>query len=329
MPRNDCANKPPVVFIMGPTASGKTDLAMRLSDEFNGEIVSVDSALIYRNMNIGTAKPSRLELQAYPHHLVDIVDPSEAYSAAQFREDALQLLADIHSRGRLPILAGGSMMYFRVLLEGMSQLPQADSAVRHKIEQIAAEHGWQEVHRQLAEVDSESAARIHPNDPQRLQRALEVYLLSGRSMTQHRIIEQQQRAEFPFAPIQIALAPDDRAILHQRIAERFEKMLSNGFEQEVRALFDRGDLNAGMPSIRCVGYRQMWSYLEKEISYDQMREKGVIATRQLAKRQFTWLRGWQDLNWIYTSFRDEALSKPELLDRLQQNASQLISNQLK
>ena len=325
----DLTSRPPAVFLAGPTASGKTDLAMRLVDEFNGEIISVDSALIYRQMTIGTAKPSAEELAAYPHHLVDILDPTEAYSAARFRVDALALIEDIQARGRLPILAGGTMLYFKALRDGMSELPEADPNVRREIEATAAEKGWPFVHLQLAEVDPESAERIHPNDPQRLQRALEVQRLSGVSMTEHRRIEQQNRAELPFTPIQIAIAPDDRSILHKRIAERFDKMLSNEFEDEVTTLFNRGDLNAGMPSIRCVGYRQMWSYLEREISYDQMREKGIIATRQLAKRQFTWLRSWQDLNWIYTNSRDEALPKAALLDKLQREASHLISDKLK
>ncbi|NRB37263.1 MAG: tRNA (adenosine(37)-N6)-dimethylallyltransferase MiaA [Pseudomonadales bacterium] len=322
-------NYPPAVFLMGPTASGKTELAMRLADKYNGEIISVDSALIYKGMDIGTAKPSLAEQKSQPHHLIDIIDPAQAYSAAEFREDALRLMADITARGKLPILTGGTMMYFKVLLEGISDLPQADPAIRAVIEKDAAEHGWAYVHQQLAAVDAVSAERIHPNDPQRLQRALEVYRLSGISMTDHRVQEQVNKQPFPYHLCQMALAPNDRSHLHERIFERFQTMLSNGFEDEVRVLYNRDDLKPDMPSIRSVGYRQMWGYFDGEYDYDRMFEKGVIATRQLAKRQFTWLRSWQSLNWIYTDKRDETQGRQVFFDKLLLQSSQLLDERFK
>ena len=323
------AKNPPAVFLMGPTASGKTELAMRLADQYNGEIISVDSALIYRGMDIGTAKPTLAEQQSHPHHLIDIIDPAQAYSAAEFRQDALRLMADISDRGKLPILTGGTMMYFKVLLEGISDLPEANAAIRADIEQDASEHGWHHVHAQLAAVDAVSAARIHPNDPQRLQRALEVYRISGISMTEHRRLEQENKQPLPYNLCQIALAPNDRLHLHERIRERFASMLSNGFEEEVRALYQRGDLRADMPSIRSVGYRQMWGYFDGEYDYDRMVEKGVVATRQLAKRQFTWLRSWQSLNWIYTDKRDELDGREALFAKLLLQSAQLLEKSFK
>lgn len=316
---------PPALFIMGPTASGKTELAMRLADKYNGEIISVDSALIYKGMDIGTAKPSLTEQQTHPHHLIDLIDPALAYSAAEFREDALALMADISARGKLPILAGGTMMYFKILLEGMSDLPQADAEVRAVIEADAEQYGWGHVHQQLEKVDAVSAQRIHPNDPQRLQRALEVYRISGISMTEHRVREQANKQAFPYQLTQIALAPKDRSHLHQRIFERFASMLSDGFEAEVRALYDRGDLNADMPSIRSVGYRQMWGYFDGEYDYQRMSEKSVVATRQLAKRQLTWLRSWQSLNWIYTDVRDELAGRDALFNQLVLKSGKIMS----
>lgn len=299
---------------------------MALSDIFPCEIISVDSALVYRGMDIGTAKPSSAERERYPHHLVDILDPAQNYSAAQFRQDALSLMADITARGKIPLLVGGTMLYFKALLEGLSVLPEADPAVRALIEAEAASLGWEAMHRQLQAVDPVAAARIHPNDPQRLARALEVYRLAGLSMTE--LWQQQQAQPFPYDPVQIGIAPDDRAILHGRIARRFGQMLEEGFESEVRALYQRGDLNAGMPSIRAVGYRQMWAYIENEYDYATMQEKGIAATRQLAKRQFTWLRSWQDLNWIYTDRRDEEREKSELLHRLAHQALQIVKKSL-
>ena len=271
----------PVVFLMGPTASGKTALALALAEQRPVEIISVDSALIYRGMDIGTAKPNAAELAAVPHHLIDILDPAEAYSAADFRSDALRLIADIQQRGALPLLVGGTMLYFKALLEGISPLPEADPQVRAQIEAEAVIVGWGALHQQLANVDPVSAARIHPNDPQRINRALEVY-----------------REPFPYPVCQFAIAPTERAELHRRIAIRFEQMLAQGFEQEVRLLKQRTDLHPDLPSIRCVGYRQMWDYLDGLVPYDEMVYRGIAATRQLAKRQLTWLRSWQNLSWL-------------------------------
>lgn len=287
----------PVVMIMGPTASGKTDLALRLAQVHPAEIISVDSALVYRSMDIGTAKPTAAEQAIAPHHLIDIRDPLDSYSAADFRDDAIRLIADIQQRGRLPILVGGTMLYFKALLEGISPLPEADAAVRAELEQEAASIGWDGLHQQLQQIDPVSAARIHPNDPQRINRALEVYRLTGQTLTE---LTQVKGEPFPWACRQFAITPDDRATLHHRIALRFEQMLSQGFEQEVRALYQRGDLTAELPSIRCVGYRQMWDYLDGLVSYDEMVYRGIAATRQLAKRQLTWLRGWPELTWLST-----------------------------
>ena len=289
---------------MGPTASGKTDLAMRLSDEFNGEIISVDSALVYRSMDIGTAKPTVNELAQYPHHLVNIRDPAETYSASNFRHDALSLMQDITNRGKIPILVGGTMMYFQRLLKGMSQLPEADPDIRADIEATAKNKGWLFVHNELAKVDPVSGGRIHPNDTQRIQRALEIYRITGKSMTEHRLIEEKQSVNLPYEFLQIALSPIERSILHKRIAERFEIMLSNGFEDEVSMLYKRSDLHLALPSMRTVGYRQMWLYMDGSYGYQEMKEKAIIATRQLAKRQFTWLKSWQNVNWIYTGTDD-------------------------
>lgn len=285
----------PVICLMGPTASGKTALAIALSQQLNVEIISVDSALVYRGMNIGTAKPTAEELAMAPHHLLDIRDPADSYSAADFRQDALQLINDIQHRGNIPLLVGGTMMYFKALLEGISVLPPADAKVRQQLEAQAREQGWAVLHQQLAEVDPVAAARIHPNDPQRINRALEVYRLTGQSLT---ALTAEKTEPFPFTVHQFAIAPTDRALLHQRIAQRFMVMLEQGFEQEVQILRQRSDLHIDLPSMRCVGYRQMWHYLNGEDSYVQMVEKGIAATRQLAKRQLTWLRGWPDLNWL-------------------------------
>ena len=285
----------PVICLMGPTASGKTALAIALCQQLNAEIISVDSALVYRGMDIGTAKPTAAELTMAPHHLLDIRDPADSYSAADFRQDALQLISDIQHRGKVPLLVGGTMLYFKALLEGISALPAADAAVRQQLEAEAREQGWAAMHQQLAKIDPVAAARIHPNDPQRINRALEVYRLTGQSLTK---LTAEKTEPFPFSVHQFAIAPTDRSILHQRIAERFMLMLEQGFEQEVQWLRQRGDLHIDLPSIRCVGYRQMWQYLDGEHSYGQMVEKGIAATRQLAKRQLTWLRGWPNLHWL-------------------------------
>ncbi|MFK0569519.1 tRNA (adenosine(37)-N6)-dimethylallyltransferase MiaA [Endozoicomonas sp.] len=289
---------PPAVFLMGPTASGKTDLAVALSKVLPFEIISVDSALIYRGMDIGTAKPESEVLAEAPHHLIDILDPAESYSAADFRQDALSLMADITSRGRIPLLVGGTMMYFKVLRDGMAAMPAADAGVRQRLLDSAHENGWAFLHQQLAEVDPEAALRIKPSDTQRLQRALEVYELTGKALSQwHR---EQEEQSLPYRVTSLAVAPEDRGVLHERIALRFRMMLENGFLEEARSLYQRGDLNVAMPSMRSVGYRQAWSWLDGELSYDEMVERGIIATRQLAKRQLTWLRSWPDIHWLDT-----------------------------
>ena len=282
---------------MGPTASGKTALAIELRKVLPVELISVDSALIYRGMDIGTAKPTASELKAAPHRLLDILDPAQAYSAADFRRDALAEMAEITAAGRIPLLVGGTMLYFKALLEGLSPLPSAEPEIRARIEQQAAEQGWDALHRQLQDIDPVAAARIHPNDPQRLSRALEVFFISGKTLTE--LTQTYQVHQF-------AIAPASRELLHQRIEQRFHQMLASGFEAEVRALFARGDLHTDLPSIRCVGYRQMWSYIEGEISYDEMVYRGVCATRQLAKRQVTWLRGWEGVHWLDSEKPDQA-----------------------
>ena len=297
---------PPAIFLMGPTAAGKTDLALELARCMPCELISVDSALIYRGMDIGTAKPEKSVLAEFPHRLIDIRDPLETYSAAEFRADALAAMAEISSRGKIPLLVGGTMLYYKALLEGLADMPSADEAVRREIEAQAAVQGWAAVHAELARVDPQSAARIHPNDPQRLTRALEVWRVSGLSMSEHRLRQLQQNAaldapgagQFPYTVAQLAIAPLDRQVLHERIARRFQLMLEQGFVEEVEALRRRGDLHAALPSIRAVGYRQAWDYLEGRLTHDEMVERGIIATRQLAKRQFTWLRSWSDVHWL-------------------------------
>lgn len=297
---------PPAIFLMGPTAAGKTDLAIELTKVLPCELISVDSALVYRGMDIGTAKPSKALLDAYPHRLIDILDPSQSYSAADFRTDALQAMAEITARGKIPLLVGGTMLYFKALLEGLADMPAADAEVRAQIEAQAASQGWKALHDELASIDSVSAARIHPNDPQRLVRALEVFRVSGMSMTAHREQQSAQSAQasasgrhqLPYTVANLAIAPTDRKVLHDRIAVRFRQMLDEGFVEEVVALRSRGDLHSNLPSIRAVGYRQVWDHLDGMLTRDEMQERGIIATRQLAKRQFTWLRSWQDLHWL-------------------------------
>jgi tRNA dimethylallyltransferase len=298
---------------MGPTAAGKTDLAIALTQVLPCELISVDSALIYRDMDIGTAKPSKDVLAAHPHRLIDIRDPAQSYSAAEFRHDALAAMAEISARGRIPLLVGGTMLYYKALVEGLADMPPADAQVRADLEAEMAALGLAELHRQLAEVDPESAARIHPNDPQRLVRALEVYRVSGQSMTVHRTRQQQAAqagddAALPYTVASLAIAPANRHVLHERIALRFAQMLEQGFVEEVQALRNRRDLHAGLPSIRAVGYRQVWDHLDGALTAAQMQERGVIATRQLAKRQFTWLRSWPDLHWL-DSLADDNLSR--------------------
>ena len=287
---------PPAVCLMGPTASGKTELAIELTRRFPLEIVSVDSAQVYRGMDIGTAKPRAEDLEVAPHRLIDICEPTEAYSAARFREDALGEMAAITTAGRVPLLTGGTMLYFRALQQGLSPLPQADPAVRAAIETQASVEGWAALHRRLQAVDPVSARRIHPNDPQRLQRALEVWMLTGRPLSE--LQRGGGARSFPYRLLKLARAPRDRQLLHRRIEQRFHGMLDAGFEAEVAHLMERPGMTADLPSMRAVGYRQMWKYLTGEFTREQMIERGIIATRQLAKRQFTWLRAEQDLVWL-------------------------------
>ncbi len=282
------AGLPPAIFLMGPTASGKTAVALELSQHLPVEIISVDSAQVYRHMNIGTAKPDQSTRLRHPHHLIDIIDPTESYSAAQFRDDALQLMAEITERGAIPLLVGGTMLYFKALREGLSDLPTADQAMRTVIEMMAQEAGWPALHAELERIDPQAAERIDANDVQRIQRALEVHYLTGKTMSE--LIAENPQQALPYRLIEVALLPSDRAILHQRIATRFEEMLELGLLSEVRRLREAFAVTADMPSMRCVGYRQTWQYLEGEFGLPALRQKAIAATRQLAKRQLTWLR---------------------------------------
>jgi tRNA dimethylallyltransferase len=320
---DQASNKQPVIFLMGPTASGKTDLAIALRQLLPVEIISVDSALVYRGMDIGSAKPTAAELALAPHRLLDIRDPAEPYSAADFCADAEREIAAIHAQGKIPLLVGGTMLYFRALLDGLAEMPAANAEVRAQIEQEAQEFGWPHIHAQLAQVDPQTAAEIHPNHSQRLSRALEVYRVSGKTMAQLRQAQHLPSEQSGFCAryevCQIAIAPRDRSILHERIALRFRKMLAAGFIDEVRLLHARDDLHAALPAIRAVGYRQAWDYLNGELDYDAMVERGIIATRQLAKRQLTWLRGWStssnsELHWLYTENEQGiSLTKEEIV----------------
>jgi tRNA dimethylallyltransferase len=284
--------KPLAVAIMGPTASGKTAAALAIAREIPSEIISVDSALVYRGMDIGTAKPNAEELASVPHHLIDIIEPTESYSVAQFSADTVRLVADIRARGKLPLLVGGTMMYFKGLTDGLDDLPKADAALRADIEAEAARIGWPAMHEKLRALDPETAARLAPNDAQRINRALEIIELSGKPMSA--LLAKRAPTELPFALLSFALEPSDRAVLHARIATRFDQMLGGsddtGIVAEVAGLRARGDLNPTLPSMRCVGYRQAWDYLDGTIDRATLRETGIIATRQLAKRQLTWLR---------------------------------------
>ena len=300
---------------MGPTASGKTALSVQLAQALNGEIISVDSALVFKGMDIGTAKPTMAERGGIPHHLIDILDPAESFSTGRFRKQALVLMDDISRRGKIPILVGGTMLYFNVLNSGLALLPEADPDIRAKLDQDLAQLGKEALHRRLAEVDPESAARIHPNDPQRVQRALEVYEISGKPLTSFFIEARMQ--DIPYQKIKLIIAPQERKILHDIIAKRFKRMLEQGFMGEVETLYKRGDLSEKMPSVRAVGYRQAWSYLQGEYDLETMTEKAIVATRQLAKRQFTWLRRETDAANFHTG-QAELLSKvlAEINDKL-------------
>ncbi len=297
MAREAVRDRPLAILLMGPTASGKTDLAVDLATRLPCDIVSVDSALVYRGMDIGTAKPGSELLAAAPHRLIDICDPSEAYSAARFREDALGEMDAIAATGRVPLLVGGTMLYFRALQQGLSKLPSADPRARARLDAQARAEGWAALHRRLAGVDPETARRIHPNDPQRIQRALEVYELTGRPMSDL-LREDKDSPVLPYRFLKLVRAPEERATLHRRIEHRFVHMLELGFEEEVRTLWSRGDLSPEMPSMRSVGYRQVLKYLFGEYTYDEMVYRGIIATRQLAKRQLTWLRSEPDARWL-------------------------------
>ena len=318
----------PVVFLMGPTCSGKTGAAVELVQRLPLEIINVDSALVYQGLDIGAARPEPEVLAKAPHRLLGFLDPAEPYSAARFREDALREIADIHAAGRVPLLVGGTMLYFKALQQGLADLPAADPQVRADIDAIARVQGWPEVHRLLAEVDPETAARLKPNDGQRLQRALEVYRISGEPLS---VLHRRQQSvalsdtgdggsrAFPYTTNCFALAPTSRALLHERIAIRFHTMLEQGLVPEVERLRQRADLHRELPAIKAVGYRQVWDYLDGRCGYEEMVERGIIATRQLAKRQFTWLRGWPDLEW----FDSDA---PGLIEQLESRLAPLLDS---
>ncbi|NND44533.1 MAG: tRNA (adenosine(37)-N6)-dimethylallyltransferase MiaA [Xanthomonadales bacterium] len=289
------ATLPPVIFLMGPTAAGKTGLAVRLVEAFPLEIISVDSALVYRGMDIGTAKPDAATLVRAPHRLIDIREPTERYSAAEFRDDALAAIEDILAKGRYPLLAGGTMLYFRALQRGLSELPSASPEIRMAIEEEAARLGWAKMHRQLASLDPVAADRINPNDPQRIQRALEVIRISGRPLSE--LQTGGDRRGFPYRVLKLIVCPPDRAVLHQRIERRFRSMLEEGFVEEVRRLRALDDFDANLPAMRSVGYRQALAWLEGELAADEWQEKAIASTRQLAKRQLTWLRKEEGALW--------------------------------
>ncbi len=305
---------PPAIFLMGPTAAGKTDLAVELVQRRDFEIISVDSALIYRDMNIGSAKPDAATLALAPHHLINIRDAAEAYSAADFRRDALLLMQQITQRGKVPLLVGGTMMYYKALMEGLAPLPESEPAMRAQLEHDIAQHGLAVLHQRLCVIDPVAGARINATDPQRITRAMEVYLLSGETLTSH--WQRQQQQQLPYNVASIGVWPPERALLHQRIEQRFALMLQQGFEAEVALFMQRGDLSLNMPSMRCVGYRQMWQYLAGEYDYATMEHKGVVATRQLAKRQLTWLRSWPDLQVFDSLDTKLSFNVLQLFDRM-------------
>ena len=317
LPMNLSSSKPNVICLMGPTASGKTSLAVDLVRQHPFQIVSVDSAQIYQQMDIGTGKPDKGVLDIAPHRLIDFIDPAMSYSASQFRTDALREIDEILDVGDTPLLVGGTMLYFRVLRDGLARMPHADSKIRGDIEKLAQELGWGAVHQQLAAVDPNSAARIHPNDPQRIQRALEVYRISGRTMTSfHAEMHGRQKEELPYNLHFFAIQPENRGVLHNQIEARFRQMLNEGLVDEVKDLRFRGDLSHQLPSIKSVGYKQVWKHLDGEIDYDGMVEKSIIATRQLAKRQLTWLRSWPNLQSLSNSSAQSAQRVLKYMDTI-------------
>jgi len=307
--------KAPIIFLMGPTASGKTGLAIDLHqnaldqksqvgfERSRFEIISVDSAMVYTQMNIGSAKPSDKELAIAPHFLIDFIDPKESYSVSQFCDDAKLLINNIHQRGNVPLLVGGSMLYFKALKNGLANMPQTEEKIRQQVKIELDEKGLAFLHQELEKIDPESAARLHINDSQRITRAIEVFRMTGKSLSNWHKEQNQQILTNPL--LSIALAPQDRKILHSRIEQRFEQMIEAGFLDEVASLYYRGDLNLDCPSMRCVGYRQIWQYMDGELSLSEAKERAIIATRQLAKRQYTWLRSWVDIQWFDPSNRPD------------------------
>ncbi|WP_027966446.1 tRNA (adenosine(37)-N6)-dimethylallyltransferase MiaA [Halomonas halocynthiae] len=288
--------RPTAIFLMGPTAAGKTDLAITLHDEVGAELISVDSTMVYRGLDVGSAKPSAEELARAPHRLIDIRDPADPYSAAEFRHDARHQMRMICDAGSVPLLVGGTMLYFNRLQQGVANLPEAQPQLRAELNAQAEQYGLAALHDELSRVDPVSAKRIHPNDPQRLMRALEVFRHSGRTLTE--LWQQQQTEPFPWRVLPIGLAPADRGLLHERIAQRFDSMLEAGLLEEVAALKRRDDLHPYLPAMKSVGYRQAWQYLDGKIDKQRFRQDALTATRQLAKRQLTWMRSWPDLTWI-------------------------------
>lgn len=307
---NSASDLPPAIFLMGPTASGKTAAAVELVQTLPVEIISVDSALVYQGFNIGAARPDDATLAKAPHRLINFVDPATAYSAGRFRSDARQAMDDITAAGKVPLLVGGTMLYYRALLGELAELPNADPAIRNRLSIQGAEIGWPAMHARLQQIDPVAAARIEPTDPQRIQRALEIFELTGKPLT---VLQQELQPEpLPYRVLKMALAPVDRKVLHARIEKRFQQMLQDGLQAEVEALFARKDLSLHLPSIKAVGYRQMWHYLAGDVEYDQMVHDGIVATRRLAKRQLTWLRGDDDIQWI-DSVADNAIEQVQKL----------------
>ncbi len=306
------SDTPFVIFIMGPTAVGKTDLAVQLHEKMDSEIISVDSAMVFRGMDIGTGKPDKALLAKAPHHLIDICDPNESYSAARFLHDARAVIEEINGKGKVPILVGGTGLYFRALEQGLAELPEANYQIRAKLEEEGELEGWQALHARLRQIDPASAARINENDPQRIQRALEVYEITGETLTE--LLNEGRKQAFPYPIKKIILSSEDRLILHERIKQRFIRMLESGLVDEVKKLYQRCDLSPALPSIRMVGYRQVWHHLEGKISHAEMQEQAIIATRQLAKRQITWCRSEENAEW-YDPFESGIF--PKILKKIE------------